>query len=341
MIEIVLFILGIFLLIKGSDIFVDYGSKIGKIFKISEIIIGLTIVSIGTSLPELIVAINGSLTDSSEIVVSNVIGTNIFSICGILAIICIINPVKFLKDTVKKDMYMSFLTGIVLLVIILDINLSGAQTNIISRTDGIILLLFFMVFIYYTLYEIIDHIKKQKQIRKIEKDEKENDVSLNSAHNEDHIKNNKIFKSIVLMVVGLVMVILGGNLVVNSTINISEKMGISETLIATIIIAIGTSFPEIFTSISAIKKEKYNIAIGNLIGSNMVNILLVLGIAAVINPIEITVSSLYIDCLIFILCCSLLLFFAKRKEKYKLAKEEGIVLILIYIAYIAFVLIRK
>lgn len=256
MIEIVLFILGIFLLIKGSDIFVDYGSKIGKIFKISEIIIGLTIVSIGTSLPELIVAINGSLTDSSEIVVSNVIGTNIFSICGILAIICIINPVKFLKDTVKKDMYMSFLTGIVLLVIILDINLSGAQTNIISRTDGIILLLFFMVFIYYTLYEIIDHIKKQKQIRKIEKDEKENDVSLNSAHNEDHIKNNKIFKSIVLMVVGLVMVILGGNLVVNSTINISEKMGISETLIATIIIAIGTSFPEIFTSISAIKKEK-------------------------------------------------------------------------------------
>lgn len=326
--DILLLIFGIFLLIKGSDWFVDSGSEIGKIFKISEILLGLTLVAFGTSLPELIIAITGAQSGSTGVVIGNILGTNMVNVSGILAIICIIKPMKFLRETVRKDMYMSFLTAIVMVVIVSDVFLTNASVNMISRSDGIIFLLLFGVFMYYTLYEYIDYIKERKKNRNTEVKLKLRDI--------DHIVKNILF-----MILGLTMVYFGGDFVVDAVSNLAYKMHISEVFIAILVVAIGTSLPEVFTSIAAIKKGKPNIALGNLIGSTMFNTLFVLGTASIIHPIELPTDTLIVDAMVFAAVCMILVIFTKKNGKYELSRTEGVCLLSIYIAYISFVIIRK
>ena len=347
-------IAGIFLLIKGSDIFIDAGSAIAKIFRINEILLGLTFVSFGTSLPELLIGINSATSGSHGIAIGNIIGTNIFNIAVILGIICIIRPVKFLRGTVKKDMYMSLLTSIVIFVLLLDTYANGAMQNMISRTDGIIMLLLFGIFMYYTLYSLIEEINARKEHRKarVNHTNLDNVIPINEDVAKSEIKEkeevkeikitlkdiDKITKNFFLMILGLAMIFFGSEFVVDSAKDISIALNLSEAFIAIVVIAVGTSLPEISTSIVAFKKGKVNIAIGNLIGSNMFNTLFVLGTAATISPIVLPMDSLLIDCIFFILVCLVISIFSRAK--FELSRKEGILLVAIYILYLVFVINR-
>ena len=237
--QILLLAVGILLLIKGSDFFVDAGSAIGKTLKINELLLGFTIVSFGTSLPELIVALTSAQAGSNEIALGNILGTNLFNICAILAVIAIIKPIQFKKETVRKDMYMSVLTAFVLMILMADKWISGDSVNILSRTDGFILLSLFAVFMYYTLYSWLDIWNERKA--------KNEEVKLKLKDIDTLTKN------IFLMLLGLTMVFIGANASVDAVEKIAEMLGISETFIAILVVAVGTSLPEIFTSITAIK----------------------------------------------------------------------------------------
>ena len=162
-INILLLALGLFLLIKGSDIFVDAGTIIGKMFKMTEVLIGLTIVCIGTGLPELILSINGSINGTSNLVIGNIVGSNIFNMCIILGLVCVLHPVKLLRQTIRKDIHMSLLSSIALFVLLLDTIQNSFANNMISFTDGIILLLLFTIFIYYTFYEITEYLRDRRE----------------------------------------------------------------------------------------------------------------------------------------------------------------------------------
>ncbi len=324
--QILLLAVGILLLIKGSDFFVDAGSAIGKTLKINELLLGFTIVSFGTSLPELIVALTSAQAGSNEIALGNILGTNLFNICAILAVIAIIKPIQFKKETVRKDMYMSVLTAFVLMILMADKWISGDSVNILSRTDGFILLSLFAVFMYYTLYSWLDIWNERKA--------KNEEVKLKLKDIDTLTKN------IFLMLLGLTMVFIGANASVDAVEKIAEMLGISETFIAILVVAVGTSLPEIFTSITAIKKGKQDIAVGNLIGSNMFNILFVLGTAATISPIPLQMDSLVIDALTFFLMTIILVLHAKGGKKYELGRGEGFCLLAIYVMYAIYVIVR-
>lgn len=324
--QILLLAVGILLLIKGSDFFVDAGSAIGKTLKINELLLGFTIVSFGTSLPELIVALTSAQAGSNEIALGNILGTNLFNICAILAVIAIIKPIQFKKETVRKDMYMSVLTAFVLMILMADKWISGDSVNILSRTDGLILLSLFAVFMYYTLYSWLDIWNERKA--------KNEEVKLKLKDIDTLTKN------IFLMLLGLTMVFIGANASVDAVEKIAELLGISETFIAILVVAVGTSLPEIFTSITAIKKGKQDIAVGNLIGSNMFNILFVLGTAATISPIPLQMDSLVIDALTFFLMTIILVLHAKGGKKYELGRGEGFCLLAIYVMYAIYVIVR-
>lgn len=343
LLDVLLLVVGLVLLIKGSDIFVDAGTVVGKTLKMSEVLIGLTIVCVGTGLPELILSINAALNGSSNFVIGNIVGSNIFNICCILGLICLFHPIKLLKQTVRKDIHMSLLASTALFVLLLDTIENKFAYNSLSRIDAIILLLFFAVFIYYTFYEITGELREKREKKYIEKKSKNK-----KEKKTEELKNNKIytakdlkllFKNILLAIIGVVMVHVGANFTVDSTVNIATFFNVSQTFISIAIIAIGTSLPELTTSFAAIKKNRVNIAIGNLIGSNMFNSLLVLGTSALINPIKLEGTYLLIDCMVFIFICLVVVAFTKKKPE--ISRMEGFALITIYIIYISYVIYRR
>lgn len=344
-VNILLLALGLFLLIKGSDIFVDAGTAIGKMFKMTEVLIGLTIVCIGTGLPELILSINGSFNNTSNLVIGNIVGTNIFNMCIILGLICVLHPVKFLRQTIRKDMHMSLLSSIALFVLLLDNVQNKYAKNTLSLTDGIILLLLFAVFIYYTFYEITGYLRDRREKKYQEQKAKTNTTSKAEPQEPDKKQTytnkdmQKLFKNIAIGLIGIAMVHIGAEITVDNTVKIAEFFNVSQTFISIVIIAVGTSLPELTTSYAAIKKNRINIAIGNLIGSNMFNTLCVLGISSLINPIVLDGNYLLIDCGIFALVCLIMVLFTKRKPE--ISKFEGFSLISIYILYIVYVLYRR
>ena len=338
--------IGLFLLIKGSDIFVDAGTNIGKMFKMSEVLIGLTIVCVGTGLPELILSINGAASGNSDIVIGNIVGTNIFNMCIILGVICLLHPLKLLRQTIRKDMHMSLLSSIALFVLLLDNVQKKYSSNILSKTDGIILLLFFVIFVYYTFYEITDYLRDRREKKYLEQKEKKTSNSLKNLPNEKcdvktyTTKDIKIlFKNIVIAFIGIFMVYVGSEFTVDSAVKIANFFNVSQTFISIVIIAIGTSLPELTTSYVAIKKNRINIAVGNLIGSNMFNTLCVLGISAAINPITLEGNYLLVDCAVFIIVCLVMVLFTKRKPV--ISRLEGFSFLAIYILYITYVMYRR
>lgn len=344
-VNILLLALGLFLLIKGSDIFVDAGTVIGKMFKMTEVLIGLTIVCVGTGLPELILSINGSINKTSNLVIGNIVGTNIFNMCIILGLICVLHPLKLLRQTIRKDMHMSLLSSIALFVLLLDNVQNSYAKNTLSLTDGIILLLLFAVFIYYTFYEITGYLRDRREKKYLEQKQKSNNNSKSptqETEKQQTYTNNdiqKLFKNIVIALVGVVMVHVGAEITVDNTVKIADFFNVSQTFISIVIISVGTSLPELTTSYAAIKKNRINIAIGNLIGSNMFNTLCVLGVSSLINPIVLDGNYLLIDCGVFALVCLVMVLFTKRKPE--ISKFEGFSLISIYILYIVYVLYRR
>lgn len=340
--NIILMAIGLILLIKGADVFIEEGSKIGKIFNVSEILMGLTFVCIGTSLPELFLSVNASLKNSSDMVIGNIVGTNILNMCCVLGLICIMNPLRLLRETIRKDMHMSLLSSILLMLLLIDSYVANTTENIISRADAGILLMFFVIFMYYTLYQFGEYMR----------DKRENKHSKRLENKESNIKEKnkktpkkfsprtkkKILKHLVIAIIGAAMVYYGAELVVSNAVQVAKLLGVSETLISVTIVAIGTSLPELTTALVALKKDKVNIAVGNVIGSNMFNTLLVIGTAAFVKPVKLNDSSLFVDCFVFILVCLVLVLFTKRKPI--IARGEGLTLIGIYIVYISYVIYR-
>ena len=314
LLQIILLVVGFVVLIKGADIFVDGASNLARNFKLSKMLIGLTIVAFGTSAPELAVSIQSILSGSGEIVLGNVVGSNILNILLILGCASLVHDLKVKNSTVKKEMPMTLLLTSLLVVLMSD-KLLNHQENILTRGDGITILLFFCVFIYYLFSMMRNKSEEEKEDEKI----------------------YSLTKSIIYTIGGIIAIVLGSNLVVNSATFIAEEIGISERIIGLTIIALGTSLPELVTSIVATKKGEYDIAIGNVVGSNIFNIGMVLGLpVAIFGGIPVGTFS-YID-LGFLLASALALF-AFSVNDYKIRKYEGIMLLIMFVIYYTMILI--
>ena len=307
-IQIVLLLVGFVFLIKGSDFFVDGASSIASLLKIPTIIVGLTIVALGTSAPEAAVSITSSLTGSNAMAVSNVIGSNLFNMLMVIGIAALLSELLMEKKVLDFDL--PFLVGITILWAVFII-IGWDITNI----EGIILLLIMVAYISYLVYTT----RKSGGANEVEK------------------PKFTLPKSIIFILVGLVGIILGGDLVVNSASAIAIAFGMSETLVGLTIVAIGTSLPELVTSLTALKKGENQLVIGNVIGSNIFNILFVLGASSAISAIPLD-SSMLIDVLFMLFVTILCFIFGETQAKYD--KKEGEILVVLFIAYMIFAKMR-
>ncbi|MBQ6819923.1 MAG: calcium/sodium antiporter [Clostridium sp.] len=316
----ILLIIGFVFLIKGADIFVDGASNIAKKFGIPSIIVGLTIVSLGTSTPELAVSIISSIDGSNGITIGNVLGSNIFNTLVVLGATAIITPIVIKKSIIYKDYMVNIGVSLLLLILTFGRTIFNGYVGL-SRLSGIILVIGCIAFTIYLI--------------KTAKSENE--------YNEEYDKEEiRTAYSFVLIIIGIIGIVLGGNLVVNSASNIAYSFGLSDKLVGLTIVAIGTSLPELVTSMIAANKGENDIAIGNVLGSNIFNILLILGVSSTINPIIIN-ASLFID-MIFLILMSLLLgvlMFRNNSSMISLGRKKGIILIAIYILYMIYIILRN
>lgn len=303
MFNLVILLIGFIMLIKGSDIFVESSSDIAKKFNIPSIIIGMTIVAMGTSAPELSVSINSALAGLNDMSIANVVGSNIFNILIALGICSFLGKLKI--DN-YKDVLLLLAICIELFVLTID--------KMLGVIDGAILL------ITFTSY-IISMIKKAK----------------NNTKEENSDKQKSLFITILLGVLGLICIVWGGDLVVNSASAIAIKLGMSENLVGLTIVAVGTSLPEFVTSVIATKKGELEIAVGNIIGSNVFNILLILGVASLISPMIVSVVAIC-DVMFMVFTVALFIFLTVKEKE--LNKRSGILLIMMYVVYLIITIIR-
>ena len=311
--NIILIVIGFALLIKGADLLVVGASKIAKKFNIPEIIIGLTVVAIGTSLPELVVSTTSALTGHSDIALGNVVGSNIANLFLILGVCSIIKPLRFKKETVVvENPFVIVVTG---LLFFLCLNNGGMQ---ITRLEGGILLSLCITFI---LYNVV-------MARRGEKIEDGEEIQ------QDPEEPNKIdmYKSILFIVLGILGLKYGGDLVVDNAVVIAQAIGISEKLISLTIVAISTSLPELITSVTATIKGETDLAIGNIVGSQIFNILLILGVASLLSPVGYAPS--YNKEIVLLLAGSIVFaLFPFMGEKNKMTRENGILFVIVYVVY--------
>lgn len=312
-IQIILLVIGFIILIKGADIFVDGASGVARNFKISKMLIGLTIVAFGTSAPEFAVSVKSLLKGSGDIVLGNVIGSNILNILLILGVAAMVHTLNVKSNTVRKELPITLLMTAVFSVLLSDHLFDSKITNAFTRSDGIILLLFFLVFIYY----LISIMRK-----KIDDDEETEMIPL--------------MKAILFTIVGIISIILGSNLVVDSASVLAKSLGVSERMISLTIIALGTSLPELVTSIMATKKGEYDIAIGNVVGSNIFNIGIVIGLPVTLLGGISHLTFNTIDLIVMIISAILLFLFSFRD--YKISKKEGMVFIALFLVYYSYVI---
>ncbi|WP_226037578.1 calcium/sodium antiporter [Aquibacillus saliphilus] len=315
----ILLIVGFLLLIKGADFFVEGASNIARSLQVSPLLIGLTIVAFGTSSPEATVSIVSALEDNAGVAIGNVIGSNIFNITLVVGITAMLNPLKVESETIRKEIPFTLLASTALLILISDVSLQSLSNNAITRSDGLIFLLFFAIFLYY-IFEVA-----RKSRDKVKTEDAE-PVTTSSG------------KNILLTISGLAAIIFGGDIVVRNATEIAFSFGMSETLVGLTIVAIGTSLPELITSITAAVKKQSEIALGNIVGSNIFNILFVLGSASVISPLAVD-SNLFIDVLLMIILTGILLIFSRTN--FKIGKFEGIILASAYILYMVYIILRN
>lgn len=313
-ISIFFIILGFLFLIKGADFLVDGSSDIAKKFNIPQIIIGLTIVSIGTSMPELFVSTTSALEGYSDIALGNVIGSNLCNLLLILGLSTIIMPVKFQRETrlieIPLCLFFTMIFGII------------CNTNlIIDKKEGIILIVLFIFFILYTIFMGIHG-------KKFDKDE-------NKVKN---VKNISLVKSIFNVIIGIIALKVGGDFAVDNAVIVAQKLNISEKIISITILAIGTSLPELVTSVTAAIKKNSDIAIGNIIGSNIFNMLLIIGVSSLITPISYNITY-NLDMIILFWGTLLLALFPLIPPKNKMNRSNGAIYLTLYILYMGFTLI--
>lgn len=314
-------IVGFVLLVKGADFFVEGASSIAKRMHIPTIVIGLTIVAFGTSAPELAVSLSAAIKGSNDIAIGNVVGSNIFNLLVVIGVSAMISPLTVKRSMIKKDYPLSIFAAVLLGVLCLDSVLFHAKETTLGRMDGVSLLVCFVFFMYITVRE---GLRGRKDAKKEHEDEVEN-------------MSFPIGKSIVLLVVGLAGIVFGGDLSVEGAKEIARAFGLSEALIGLTIVAIGTSLPELVTSIVAAKKGESDIALGNVVGSNLFNIFFILGCSATILPMH--VSGTYIYDIGLLIIVSVLAFIPIAKSK-KVRRVMGGVMTLAYVAYTVYLIMR-
>ena len=304
--EYILLIVGFVLLIKGADLFVDGASSVAAKLKVPSLIIGLTVVSIGTSLPEAAVSVSASLSGNNSISLGNVIGSNIFNLLMVVGVSSAILPIVTDRDMLKRDMPINIGITVLLGILLFDGNL--------SRLEALLLLLLLAAYMFLLIRS-----------------------ALKNRVEAEETKVLSWAKSIVFIVLGMAAIIGGGQLVVNSAKTIAMALGMSETLVGLTVVAIGTSLPELVTSVVAARKGDSGIAMGNVIGSNLFNILFILGMAGVIKPLTAD-AAFFIDTGILLGISALMLLFAFTKRK--ISRVEGITCVLLYVAYTAYIIMR-
>ena len=312
-INILILVLGFIILIKGADIFVDGASSIAGNFKVSKMLIGLTIVAFGTSAPEFAVSIKSIISGNGDIVLGNVIGSNIINILLILGLSSMFHSLNVKNNTVKKELPILLLVTMVFSVLLLDNIFDKNNMVIFSRSDGIIMLLFFTVFVYY----LISIARKKIDTEK-----------------EEYMP---MIKALAFVIVGLVSIILGSNLVVDNASILAKTIGVSEKMIALTIIAFGTSLPELVTSIVATKKGEHDIAIGNIVGSNLFNMGIVIGLPVVLFGNINNITFNYIDLIVMLLSVALLFVFSFKNKK--ITKKQGIIFLLLFVLYYTYIIL--
>ncbi|MFA4937167.1 MAG: calcium/sodium antiporter [Patescibacteria group bacterium] len=311
-----LFVIGFVILIKGADWLVDGASSVAKKFGISTLVIGLTVVAFGTSAPELIVNILASINGNSDIAIGNILGSNICNILLILGIAAIIYPLTVKRGTVWKEIPLALLAVIAVALMANDIFIEGGGWSGLTRIDGLILLAFFLIFLYYVF-----------------------EISKTGQSNDTKIKNYSLLISLSMIAGGLVSLTLGGKWVVDGAVAIAQTFNISEALIGLTIVAIGTSLPELATSAVAAYKHNSDIAVGNIVGSNIFNIFWILGLSAVIRPLPFS-EALNTDVLVTMIATILLFMVMFVGKKHTLERWQGVTFVIIYIIYIVYLIYR-
>lgn len=312
MLNLVFVLAGFVPLILGANWLVESASTIARRIKVPDLVIGLTIVAFGTSAPELVVNIFGSAAGNSEIVLGNIIGSNIFNILAILGFSALIYPLSVKSNTTWAEIPLSLLAALAVLVMANDLFLDGNGPSQLTRSDGIILLLFFLVFIAYTI--------------KLAKG--------GSLDEPIPAKNYTMPVAVLLLLGGLALLLVGGRVIVHFAVLLARDAGISERVIAVTIVSIGTSLPELATSVVAASKKNVDIAIGNVVGSNIFNAFFILGLSAVINPVGIQASS-NVDMLVNLGASLLLFLFVFTGRGRKIDRIEGGLFLAAYLAYAA------
>ncbi|MGE3062592.1 MAG: calcium/sodium antiporter [bacterium] len=304
-------------LLKAADILVSGASSLAKRMKISDIAIGLTVVAFGTSMPEFVVNIYSSMTGHNEIVFGNVVGSNIFNILMILGIAALIHPIKVKKNTTWKEIPFAIFTSALLVVLVNDSFIDGEAVNVLSRIDGIVLLIFFVMFIIYTI----------------------NIAKVHSIESSD-IKDMPLLKAITFIIIGVVGLGAGGKFLTDSAVFLSRQIGISEKFISLTIIAAGTSMPELATSVVAAYRKNSDISIGNIIGSNIFNILFILGLGAVVRDAQF-ITVMNVDLIIMTIATLMLFATMFIGNSHMIERKQSVVFIVCYLIYTVYLILRR
>ncbi|MBR4883462.1 MAG: calcium/sodium antiporter [Bacteroidales bacterium] len=331
--DILLLIAGLALILLGANYLVDGASTIAKRFGISNFVIGMTIVGIGTSTPEMVVSFLSAAQGNADIAVGNVMGSNIFNILMILGITALISPLPLTSNNIKKDIPFSLLAVSTLLFAGSDMFLDGASANIISRTDGLMLLALFGVFMAYTIYS-----SQSASVTGVQNQSQELTQELTQEPTQEPTQElspaqKPIWLSVIMVIGGLAGLVFGGDLFVAAASSIAKMLGVSDAVIAVTIMAGGTSLPELASCVVAAMKKNTDLALGNVIGSNVSNIFMILGGSAVIHPLGMSNIGLF-DMGTLLLASIFLFFTAFTFKKRSLDRIEGALFILIYIGYI-------
>lgn len=304
--EYILLIVGMFLLIKGADFFVDGSASVARRFHVPSVIIGLTIVALGTSLPEASVSINASIIGSNEIAISNIVGSNIFNTLVVVGCSALIAPFVMDSIIVKRDLYINILASLALAVFVLN--------GVLGRAEGLIFLAGLIVFLFMLIRS-----------------------ALNGRVHDEDVQVLSLPKCAIFIIGGVAAIIIGGNVVVDSATVIAANFGMSDTLIGLTIVSIGTSLPELVTSVVAAKKNESGLSLGNAIGSNILNILFILGTSSTLHPILATVQN-RIDAWILVAVAVFMLALSKISDQ--MSRKRGVLMIAIYVIYMIYIIVR-
>ena len=321
---ILLLAVGFAFLVKGADFFVEGSSSIAKKLKVPPIIIGLTIVAMGTSLPETAVSVTASLVQNNELAVSNVVGSNIFNLMFVIGVCSILTPIMVQKATVVRDIPLSL--GCALFLLVLGVSGLGDKAGMtLGHADGVI---FLIVFAGYIFTMVRSAMRARAAGQKVE---------IEGVEECDNMKELSYGKSILFLIVGAAAIAFGGDLTVDTASRIAIELGMSQTLVGLTIVSIGTSLPELVTSVVAARKNEVDMAVGNAVGSNIFNILMVLGISSAISPVALIRENIIDIVLLMVFSVMVWIFAGTRK---KIERKEGIIMVVVYLVYCAYIIAR-